>query len=97
MFASRAGTNLVDESRWNDGLEPTTLGPVVRSRATLGNQRSNRNGGMLNDGDGFDGFHAEKHRQKLHKVKIEIDHWVDKEFEMRVQESRSAIRIKNRI
>jgi len=69
---ARAGS-VVDESRWNGGLEPTSLGPVF--------------GGYSGDG--------ERHRKTLNKVKRVVDHWVDKQFEKRVDECRLAIKLKD--
>ena len=69
--SQRAG-GVVDESRWNGGLEPTYLGPV------FGNY----------SGDG------ERHRKTLSKVKRVVDHWVDKEFEKKVEDSRLAMKLK---
>ena len=67
----RAG-GVVDESRWNGGLEPTYLGPVF--------------GGYSGDG--------ERHRKTLNKVKRVVDHWVDKQFEKKVEDSRLVMKLK---
>eukprot|EP00554_Chaetoceros_debilis_P010158 CAMPEP_0194106834 /NCGR_PEP_ID=MMETSP0150-20130528/6806_1 /TAXON_ID=122233 /ORGANISM="Chaetoceros debilis, Strain MM31A-1" /LENGTH=748 /DNA_ID=CAMNT_0038795087 /DNA_START=391 /DNA_END=2633 /DNA_ORIENTATION=+ len=46
-------------------------------------------------GSGYSG-EAERQRKKLNKVKRVVDHWVEKQFEKRVEESRLVMKIKEK-